>query len=255
MDGNGTWDNLSRYVAMDAVVESGTVVLVVFVGNDPDQDRAPAMLPRVSDPFAAIPLPPHASTANNAFARARGMQRAEPTLEQFLYRHSAVYAWWRVYRALHAKDPMSRLQRKRFQSELRAFSTVGAAEVPGLAGATGEALAAFVRVAAARGDRLLVAVAPPSFALDGPTTARTLATFGMDPATAEPDALHVAVVDEAFAAGATTCDLRPALAASRASGDEPYFRFVGHWNPTGHRVVAEAIAACVGDTSARESAG
>lgn len=251
MDGNGTWDNLARYVAMDPVVNAGTVLLVVFVGNDPDQDQAPAMLPRVTDPFAVIPLAPHADTADNAFARFRLQHETQPPLKHFLFRHSAVYAWWRVYEALSAKDPMNRQRHRRFQGELRAFSTVGRAEVPRLANATGEALRSFVRVAAARGDALVVAVAPPSFALDKPTTAQTLSTFGLDPATADPDALHEAVVAASRAAGANTCDLRPALAAARAEGSEPYFRFEGHWNQAGHRAVASAVAACVGKGGGR----
>ncbi|MFN7146144.1 MAG: alginate O-acetyltransferase AlgX-related protein, partial [Myxococcota bacterium] len=98
--------------------------------------------------------------------------------------------------------------------------------------------------AAARGASLTVAIAPPWFALDAAEAADLFDLFGVPgtPALDEPAKLFAAALR---AEGVAACDLTPALAASVARGDRPYFRYDGHWNATGHTVAADAIAGCV----------
>jgi len=251
MDGYATWDYLARYLALDPVVEAEAVLVTLFVGNDPAQDDGPSAIPRGGDPFARVPLAPHADTADNAFALFRIAHESPTPTEAFLFRHSALFAWWRVFDALAARDPLDQQRQARFRQELLPFSEEGASKVQRLAGATGNALDAFKRLASARGDRLLVAVAPASFALDAASTSATLHTFGLDASRPAPTSLHDAIVARARDQRIDTCDLRPALVAARQGGEEPYFRFEGHWNQAGHRAVAEALVRCfAGSTGA-----
>ncbi len=246
VDGYGTWDYLARYLSMDPVVDAEALLVTVFVGNDPAQDTAPPERHRVTRPDAMVPLVGHAPTAENEFALFRLQHERESFLEAFLFRHSSLFAWWRIFEAQQARGPSDALRHARFRKELEPFTRAGTSEQTRLARATGEALAVIAEAGKRRGDRVMVAVAPPSFALDTATTAATLRTFGLDPAGAEPLGLQAAVVAESERLGLPTCDLRPALVAAREDGREPYFRFEGHWNEVGHATVATALAACLG---------
>lgn len=245
VDGANTWDSVERYLAVDAAVGVDGVLLVVFTGNDPAQDAAPPRAPRRVDPAGPAPaLPVAVAPADNRFAAFRRAHEARPWWEEVLFRRSALWAWVRVVRARAGTGRVERLRWEQFRQELRLFSVGGGAERARAIAATGEALRAARRAAEARGDRLLVGVAPPVFALSREATAATLATFGLDPAGAEPDALHDGVVAAGRAAGVAVCDLRPALQAAAARGEQSYFRWEGHWNAHGHRVVAAALRSC-----------
>ena len=242
VDGANTWDAVERYLAVDAAVGVEGLLLVVFTGNDPAQDAAPPRAPRRVDPFGPAPaLPGPVAPADNRFAAFRRAHEAQPWWEEQLFQRSALWAWVRVARARAATGRVERLRWEQFRTELGLFSTSGAAARSQAVAATGAALRAARAAAEARGDRLLVAVAPPVFALSRAATADTLETFGLDPASAEPDALHEGVVAAGRAAGAAVCDLRPALRAASERGEQSYFRWEGHWTPHGHRVVAAAL--------------
>lgn len=219
VDGYSTWQETRRYARVADAVDVDGVLVTFFLGNDLGDDARWEKTP----PGAAHP-PPHVGA---------------PPVEDFLARHSYLWAFWRVGRARAAMEAGTDPSAQRFRNELRLFTKSGAGELQNELASATRALAALRDEAARRGDGVLVAVAPPAFALTDAAAAETLATFGLtDPS---PDAPRQAVLGALRELALPACDLQPALAASPAT---PYFQYDGHWNPTGHAVVAEAIRAC-----------
>ncbi len=135
-------------------------------------------------------------------------------------------------------------ERGRWRSELELFTREGERRRNGVRGETERALEELKRATTQRGQRLLVAVAPPAFVIDPARVAPTLSLVGLDPASAELDAPAALLLDILRRMDIAACDLSPAL---RAAGDPAslYFTWDGHWTPRGHAVVADALAACL----------
>lgn len=220
VDGYGTAQSTARYRRVGDQVDVEGVLLTFFLGNDlGDDDRW-----RSHPPGAAHP-PPRVAT--------------NPWID-LLTRRSYLYAWYRVGRARADVLAGTSESAQRLRNELRLFTRAGQPEVERLVAQSGDALAALQAEAAARVDTLLVAVAPPAFALSPEAAAEALGTFGLvDPT---PDAPRQALLRELRSRGIPTCDLTPALIASTTA---PYFRYDGHWNAHGHSVVAGALEACL----------
>ncbi len=233
VDGYSTVQATRRYLALDDRVRTEGVVLTFFLGNDlTDNEHARARL-------AAGPPPAGAG------GHARVVAGSNP-LARFLLRHSVAWAYVRVAQKRAAVTAADDFDTRRFRDELSIFAAGGGQRLANLRAPTREALAELRDATRARGDRLLVGVAPPSFALDPARAAQTLATFGLEAGGAESlDAPRREVLGILGDLGIAACDLTPPLAEALARGENPYFRFDGHWNGAGHAVVARTLQGCL----------
>jgi hypothetical protein len=230
VDGYSTAQATRRYEALDGPTGAEAVLLTFFLGNDfHDNERIPPLLNGPPPPGAGGHAPVRAST--------------DP-LSRFLLRHSVAYAYWRVAQKRAALSAADDFDTRRFREELTIFTRGGAGRLAQLRQASAQALTALRDAARQRGDRLLVAVAPPSFAVDPERAAATLATFGLDDP--DVDAPRRAALDVLQQLGIPSCDLTPPLQAAQQAGREGYFRFDGHWTAVGHAVVADTIVDCAG---------
>jgi len=234
VDGYSTWQASRRAARLSREREVTGVLLTFFLGNDlQDNERFPHILRTVEGrpAGAAIPRPP------------------VPLWQSVLLRTSAVYAhlrvWYRARTLRAGTDPA----RQRWQEELAIFSEDGAQALGRLLPATRRALAEARRETQQRGQRLVVALAPPAFVVHPERLASTFEVVGLDPARARPDAPRDALVHELEGLDIASCDLTPALRTASASGERLYFTYDGHWTDAGHAVVAEAMADCIEETA------
>jgi hypothetical protein len=230
VDGYSTVQSSRRYEALDGPAGAEAVLLTFFLGNDlHDNERIPPLLNG----------PPPPGVGGHAPVRA-----SSDPVSRFLLRHSVAWAYGRVALKRAALSRADDFDTRRFREELSVFTRGGAGRLAQLAATSAQALSALRDSAARRGDRLHVAVAPPSFAVDPARAAATLAAFGLgDP---DVDAPRRATLEVLRSLGIPACDLTPGLQDAVRSGEDPYFRFDGHWTAAGHAAVAEAIVACVG---------
>ena len=169
-----------------------------------------------------------------------------PTLspiDRVLGRVSYLYAWIKVNikaRALRSDPP--RIQR--YSNELKIFvrgdSTIRRSINP-----TNAALNRLKRLCDRNAWDCFVAIAPPAFVAHGERLSSTFDLVGIDPNTVDP-LLPSRAARQAAQALFPTIDLSSALID--AGADEPlYFRFDGHWNRAGHRVVADTLTPWLAD--------
>jgi hypothetical protein len=112
-------------------------------------------------------------------------------------------------------------------------------------GPTRSALQELEALAGRLGIPLVVAVAPPAYALDDATTLDALRKVGLTDRAADVHAPARALAT-VLPPSARSVDLREPLAAANADG-RTFFIFDGHWTARGHRVVAQALAAPVAE--------
>ena len=92
----------------------------------------------------------------------------------------------------------------------------------------------------------MVAIAPPAFVVDEARAGPTLAMAGLDPADADLDAPGLAVEALLNELGVASCPLTgPLREAAAQTGETLYLPYDGHWSAAGHRVVADALDACL----------
>jgi hypothetical protein len=228
VDGYSTWQALRRYEQLDDRLGTGGVLLTFFLGNDLDDNEA---LARHLD-------------------RARGLREGEPIpreavgwLESILGRHSYLYAHVTVFGRVRALRAGRGSEAEFRRNELCIFAPEGEGRLAALLPGTRAALAGLRDAARARGDRLLVAVAPPAFAVDPARAQDTLPIFGLAVTDQGLRAPGQAVLAMLADLGVEACDLTPALAEAVARGERPFFTFDGHWTPRGHALVAKTLAA------------
>lgn len=226
VDGYSTWQATIRYRALDDVVRAEAVLLTFFLGNDlSDNERVQVQL---RAPPNQHPPPM--------------LSRTDP-VTRWLFRNSVAFAYARVAFKRAALTRGDGFESRRFKEELLPFTKPGATRLQELLRQSERALLELRDLTRSRGDRLIVTVAPASFAMDPERAAQTLATFGLtDP---DVDAPRRAVVELLGRLGITSCDLTPALQAAETAGKAPYFRFDGHWTDSGHAAVAEAVLGCL----------
>ncbi len=229
VDGYSTWQATGRYTRLDAALGVDGVLLTFFLGNDlQDNERFPTLLPEARRHEEGSPIP----------------RPATPPLTAWLTRSSYLYAHYRVWsraRALRSgRDPVL----QQWRDELSIFTSGGKQRLRGLATRSRRALQRLHDHAGLRGDRLLVAVAPPAFVVDPDRVAPTFEVVGLDPSDADLDAPGRIVRGMLRDLHIPACDLTPALRAG-AETAPMYLTYDGHWTRQGHAVVADALAACL----------
>lgn len=243
-DGGHTLDELDRYLMLDPLVDAQAVIVVLFTGNDLTQNHAAQeRIHRRYDYLSGLPLPPVVQAAHERAAQ--GLRQAPPGAAESspwarLLRHSYALAYMRV------ADARARRARSggAFARELRAFTTEGAGELMDELEITAEGIRRFKEATQARGDRLLLAVAPPRFVMDESLARATFQEFsvGGELRLNAPGQGVLGILSEL---GVEACDLEPALRASWDQARSPWFKYDGHWNTRGHAIVAQEIARCV----------
>jgi hypothetical protein len=225
-DGWSTWQPGILYRRLDAELSLEGLLVVLFLGNDLTDNatfQVRRQQARQRPDGQVLAMPP------------------TPAVTRLLSRRS--YLWGRVrmwQRQRMLADPRAP-ERLRWAQELRAFTRAGPPrhEVQ----QTEAALRALKDAVGA--DGLVVAIAPPAFAVDPVRLDATWRLVGLDPAQAHPDRARDVVADLLRRLEIRACDLTDALRASVERGEDPYFTYDGHWNAVGHARVAERLEDCL----------
>lgn len=229
VDDYSTTQETLRYVELSGKVDVDTVLAVFYIGNDyGDNERILGTLGRRAVGNWEDPPAPSIGSRLRTFAYAQSMLLA--------YAHVA----WNHRLALEDGDGAG----ARFRRDVEVYTYLGRPLLDRQLPPTERALEQLRDAARERGDRLLVAVAPPAFLVEPEMLARLLTEFELP--TVGSEAPRIVALELLERLGVASCDLTPALIQSQARGERPYLRFDGHWNRTGHAVVADAIAACLG---------
>lgn len=229
-DAWSTWQAPRLYKRLDAALGLDGAVVVLFLGNDlHDNERFGLEEQRHASRPEGNPL----------------VASYVPGWLRVLHRNSYLLGQWRMRQRLATYSRPDDPERNRWRGEVSLFSQQGALELSGKLEATERALRELQAVLRAAGDPVLVAVAPPAFAVDPARLEATFGLLGLDLAQADPGAPARAVVKLLEGLGLPACDLGPALAAAVAEGEQPYFQYDGHWTPDGHAVVAARLAECL----------
>jgi len=244
VDSYSTWQEVLRYRRLSDQFPVEGVILVFFLGNDfTDNERFSHGM--VSAPPAEKPDPNRPKPEDGPQDRGAGSALRLSPLKRFLFKHSAIYAYARVAarRALVTRknDPTG----FHFKRELEFFSKKYPNRLTPAINDAKRPLIQLRDLARERGDKVIVAVAPTSFAMDPTLAADTLETFGFSREEADVDLSRIQMMGAITEIGLPGCDLTPALRQAYAGGDRPYFRFDGHWNAIGHGVVAGALSRCM----------
>jgi hypothetical protein len=245
VDGYSTWKETIRLAQLAADFPPEGAIVGFFVGNDLYDN-----LRNVGGRTSAQPGPsPRPGGAALRPQRSPPPVRLSP-VEQWLHDHSILYAHWQVLARQREVSAAKNPRDRHFLDELSYFGPEAAEHVEHDIERTAAAFADLRATA----DRLgigpvILVVIPPAFGLDPEVARRTLATFGL-PGEPDVDAASDAVVRAARLSGLYPCDLRPALRAALAAGDNPYFLFDAHLDASGHAVVAEVIAHCIAENAA-----
>jgi len=233
VDGYSTWQALERYRLVDNEAQAEGVILVFFLGNDlSDNARAAAQQGSQTPP----PPPPEAQHVG--------------AVERWLITHSYLYGYGRLAMARAALRTTNAEERQRLADELGIFASSGGDRLQSAIEETRHAVRALRDEAQQRGDTLMVAVAPPVFAVDDDRTAPTLALVGLEGV--DPDAPRRAMLELLREEAVPACDLSPPLRAAAIDGEHPYLLLDGHWSVSGHAVVAQELANCLANTESVE---
>ncbi len=229
IDGYSTWQSKTLLEQIGRPLGVKGAVVVFFLGNDlSDNEFYPQMMreaARLPDGVPIIqPSPPLAHQLFGGWSR--------------VYGHLSV--WLRRRSISTGRDPMA----QRWQGELSLFHETGTQTLQRSVRTTERALADLRMVARRQNLPLMVAVAPPAFAVHAERAGPTLSLVGLDPAGADLQAPDRAVLAALSRLGIRSCDLGPALRTA-AEQEAVYLTFDGHWSAAGHRVVAETLTACL----------
>lgn len=214
VDGYGT-GQAARYAArLAAVVQPDALLLTFFLGNDwsDNQGFRPGTYPHERPN-----LPPLLSASDRRWG------------------WSAIYMHTRAWQKSRDPSLAPALGHQRAQVGLFARG----ADLNPYVGPTRQALDELAAVAARLQIPLIIAIAPPAYAIDEAHTASALSMVGLP---AEADAGGPArALKPLLPAAAYALDLAPVLAEAEPGG-RTYFIFDGHWTRRGHEAVAEALA-------------
>ncbi|HJN77657.1 MAG TPA: SGNH/GDSL hydrolase family protein [Myxococcota bacterium] len=229
VDGYGTWQATRRYELLAQELDLDGALLTFFVGNDlTDNDHWPNTR-RIAENFVeGEPLD--------------RLQR-DP-LTAWLSRHSYLYGRLQVRRAAEELASGNSPNQLRWRMELELFHEDGAHRLRDMGRTTQQELRDLRDKARRNGDGLLVAVAPPAFAVDQGRVAPTFELVGLDAGQARVEAPEEALMEILESERISACNLGPPLRQAESQGVQTYLEYDGHWTVEGHRVVAETLAAC-----------
>lgn len=238
VDAYSTYQATRWYRRIDDRVPADHTLLVFYLGNDPIDNL------RGLD-FSGSPEPEGLRGKDYAAVLAERYRARHPLL-----RHSRLYSRLRLrWGLLHSPHDNEEFNFEVTYHTVAAFLELGAGAGAPIE-ATEEALRELRDSAAGRGDRLLVALAPDLTQVepeDREFWVSEMRRRGRDPGDTPPEALTDAVAGVLAGLGIPHCDLSPALAEAEAGGEACYYRINRHWTPAGHRVVADALARCMGE--------
>ena len=228
-DGYGTGHELARYLALESALAPDVVLLVFFTGNDfSDNQRWPQSLEMAR-------RRPQGTVLNSGF---------RTPWQQALSRRSVLYGMWEMG-VRRRKIASGRSEdAHRWRGELALFHSEGAKELDSLVRNSRPSIRSLRDQVRKAGDRLIVALASPAFAVETHRTAATLGLVGLDPQGALLQAPEDAMVRMLRAEGVQACPLSGPLRTAYEGGEQVYLDFDGHWNVQGHAVVAQALAEC-----------
>jgi len=229
VDGYSTQQATSRMADLAGPVGAKGVVVVFFLGNDlSDNEHHRQMLHEAGRLPDGVPIiQPAPALAHRLFG---GWSR--------VYGHLSV---WSRRRAISAgNDPQSH----RWRRELSHFHRSGAKDLQRSLSTTSQAFTQLRDAARRLRLPLMVAVAPPAFAVHTERAGPTLSLVGLDPGGADLQAPDRAILQALSRHGIPACDLGAPLRAA-AESEAVYLTFDGHWNTAGHRVVAAALEDCL----------
>lgn len=236
VDSYSTWQATRWYARLDEQTRIDGVILLFFSGNDfIDNTRELS--------FHRSPLPDALQERSYLSGLADRVRGAHPILGR-----SRLFARWKLRNTL--LDAPDRDDWIPFEISLYLAETcLRAGEDPDRwLSPTLRALRELRDEVAERGDRLVVAHAPPLFQVD-PEDLRTwleeLEARGRDVGEPDPALLPRLLAAALAQEGIAWCDLAPALRACEQGSDPCYFRRNRHWTPRGHAVVARALADCL----------
>ncbi len=230
VDGYGTWQALGRYQRLDDALGVDGLLLVFFAGNDlADNARWHMVKAEAARLEPGVPI----------------WRPSRSALHAWLYPRSVLYA--RAHMLLRARSlsQAESRERGRWATELQPFTRSGQPVLEGLLAQTAPALKALLEATRARGDKLMVAVAPPAFQIETARQEATLALVGVDPADAAPDQVTTEVMKLLGQLGISACSLVDPLRAAHQAGERVYLAYDGHWSVAGHQVAADAIGQCL----------
>lgn len=236
VDSFSGWHAALRYEQLAEQLPIERVVALVFLGNDSVDNRA-FLDERGGDPDGRL------RQGRPTYVDDGAAVDRLPWWERLLLQHSALYGNIRIAERRARMELGDDPDRGRALDEnalfLQGSDQRQAAEI---------AVAPMLRLQRAthaRGAALVVAVAPPYFAMDESLAHDSMALYGLAGRALDLDGFSDETVRQLQAAGITTCDLTPPLRAAHQDGRRPYLRYDGHWSGEGHRVAAQAIDACL----------
>lgn len=227
VDGYGT-AQAARYAARLApLVQPDALLLTFFLGNDfaDNQGFRPGTYPT-----ERANLPPLLSPADRRWG------------------WSAIYLHLRAWQMSRDPSLAQALGHQRAQVGLFARG----ADLSPVLGPTREAMAELERTAQGLGVPLIIAIAPPAYALDEARTASALAMVGL-PGDADPEG-PARALQPLLPRSAKVVDLRRTLVKAE-SGGRTYFIFDGHWTARGHQAVGWALAPVLAKALAEPTPG
>ncbi len=231
ISGLGTPAEVSRYRLIDHQLDVHGVILLLFTGNDITDNARDHIqhLPEPVPPLEPQPISAQVPGSGLAWLRQRSLLWAQLRVLS-----------WRTF----GGEPGGEVDDYLTQ-QIRILTVEGEPALASLMGPTRAALCELRDRTKARGQPLLVALAPPIQAVDLERLDDTLHYFELDDHEPAPDTPQAMLLRTLAEDGIPSCDLTPALRASQQRGEAPYLYFDGHWSRTGHAVAAQALAACI----------
>ena len=242
VDTYSTWQAAGRYGELAPKLKLQGVILIFFLGND-FVDNAEFRRKQGNLPVFGGHKPGGRVAKTGDLLPEQDVTFAT----KWLMAHSYLYGRLRVWYRLQSLRDGTHHSLPRWRSELSLFTRTdkGAKLLSTLMPATRRALTALRDDARQRGHKLLVALAPPAFAVDRQRAGPTLEMVGIDPARADLDAPRRALEETLAGLSMEACDLTPALRRANTAEAPTYYTFDGHWTPRGHQAVAGALAGCL----------
>jgi hypothetical protein len=235
VDCYGTYQALGRYRQLEAALEPDAVLLTFTLSNDLIDNLG-------GEDFNPSPVPEAMHELDYGKALGDKLRAEHPLLH-----HSRIFSRLYLRQGLalgHSVDWLHpELMLHYFESYFASPD-----EIERAMAMTEPALRGMAEETAAHGDRLMVALVPPMFAVDEHDLERwtdLAQSYDRQRAHLDTRATPDALLATLEALDIPSCDLEPALAQAQAAGQACYLPQNRHWTVVGHQVVADAIAACM----------